>query len=71
MNKQTFIGRYIATASPNEDREGESVHITCPNGDCASLECADSEGETVNGTRIPQAIIDQVFNWVDSEGIDY
>lgn len=50
---------------------GMGVYINHMSGDCASLECADNEGETVDGLPIPTTVVRDAFKWVESEGIDY
>ena len=58
-------------SEPNEDRPGVNVYLVHKSGDCASLACADNEGETSDGRKVPQAIIDAAWRWIDKAGLDY
>lgn len=64
-------GRYIIFSEPNEDREGENVYIECPNGDVASLSCAENEGETADGTYIPKGAVIAAYSFIEANNIDY
>ena len=66
------VGNWTLTAEPNEDREGMNVYLThFGSGDTASLACADTEGETADGLRIPKVVIAAAWKWIDDENIDY
>jgi hypothetical protein len=62
---------YRISAEPNEDREGENVYIECPNGDFASLACAENEGETADGTFIPKSVVDKAHDFIYVNDINY
>lgn len=62
---ETAYRAYTFTVVPNEDREGVNLYITCPNGDSCSLACADNEGETVDGTRIPGHVVAAAYDFLD------
>lgn len=56
---------------PNEDRPGVNIYLVHSSGDCASLACADNEGETADGLRVPQIVIAKAYGLIDSEKLDY
>lgn len=59
-------------SEPNPDgREGVNVYIVHKSGDCASLACADNEGETADGRRIPAQVVKGAWDWIESAGLDY
>ena len=56
---------------PNEDRDGQAVYLIHSSGDGCSLACADNEGETCDGLKVPAFVIKSAFNFIEKQGIDY
>ena len=69
--KRIDYNGYTILAEPNEDRAGEAVYIETPCGDVASLACAENEGETADGTRIPKSVVAAAYEFIDDNDIDY
>ena len=72
MNMMKKVSPYWhLEAEANEDRPGMNVYLIHHSGDCASLACADNEGETADGLRVPRAVVAAAFDWIEEASIDY
>ena len=69
--KHKFNSSWSFEAEPNEDREGMQVFVCHSSGDSASLSCADNEGETCDGLRVPRSVVDACYRWIDQNKINY
>jgi len=70
MNKR-IDNNWSLEAEANEDRPGMNVYLAHRSGDCASLACADNEGETADGLRVPAFVVIAAYQWIDDTNIDY
>lgn len=68
---KTINHNWTLECEPNEDRPGVNVYIVHRSGDTASLACADNEGMTSDGRKVPQYVIDAAYRWIDSANLDY
>lgn len=69
--KHKFDSNWSFEAEPNEDREGMQVFVYHRSGDGASLSCADNEGETCDGLRVPRSVVNACYRWIEQNNIDY
>ena len=69
--KHKFDSNWSFEAEPNEDREGMQVFVCHRSGDGASLSCADNEGETCDGLRVPRSVVNACYRWIEQNKIDY